>query len=288
MWMGEFPTAVNMVQWHPAFFTILQIELEDYADNLIFENEHQLSKKPMEIDVIVIKKERDIPVQKNIGHLFRGINIIEYKSPDDYLSIDDFYKVYGYTCFYKSDTGKADEIPADELTITMVCSKYPYKLMRHLTSKRKYTIEQVDSGIYYVLGDYFPIQIILTSQLSEENNLWLKSLTNKLDNSGSTQKLLTEYKKHKSNRLYQSAMNTIVRANTPAFQEVKDVCEALLELMKDEIDAAKNDGILQGIQANIRTCKNFNINKAATITNIMKEFSLSEEKATGYVEKYWG
>lgn len=34
------------------------------------------------------------------------------------MSIDDFYKVYGYTCFYKSDTGKEDEIKADELEET--------------------------------------------------------------------------------------------------------------------------------------------------------------------------
>ena len=87
------------LQWHPAFFAGLQIELKDDKENLSFENEHQLSAKPMEIDVLVIKKEKDVPVRKNIGRIFRKHNIIEYKSPKDYLSIDDFYKVYGYTCF---------------------------------------------------------------------------------------------------------------------------------------------------------------------------------------------
>ena len=41
-------------------------------------------------------------IQKNIGRIFRQYNIVEYKSPDDYLSIDDFYKVYAYCCLYKS------------------------------------------------------------------------------------------------------------------------------------------------------------------------------------------
>ena len=78
MWMEENPAVSDALQWHPTFFTVLQIELEDDKENLIFENEHQLSKKPMGIDVLVIKKEKDIPVQKNIGHLFKAINIIEY------------------------------------------------------------------------------------------------------------------------------------------------------------------------------------------------------------------
>lgn len=59
----------EVLQWHPAFFAGLQIELQEDRDNLIFENEHQLGTKPKEIDALVIKKERDIPVKKNIGRI---------------------------------------------------------------------------------------------------------------------------------------------------------------------------------------------------------------------------
>ena len=41
-----------------------------------------------------IKKNVDEPIEKNIGRIFRKHNIVEYKSPTDYLSVDDFYKVY--------------------------------------------------------------------------------------------------------------------------------------------------------------------------------------------------
>ena len=43
----------------------------------------------------------------------------------------------------------------------------------------------------------------------------------------------------------------------------------------------------KGILANIRTCKTFHISKEDTIKNIAKEFSLPEEDAIEYVEKYW-
>ena len=72
----------DKIQWHPAFDAALQIELEDEAEYLEFEPEHLLSKKPMQIDVLV-KNEKDVKIKKNIGRIFRQYNIIEYKSPDD-------------------------------------------------------------------------------------------------------------------------------------------------------------------------------------------------------------
>ena len=75
-------------------------------------------------------------IHKNIGRIFRKHNIIEYKSPDDYLSIDDFYKVYVYACVYKADARAVNMIQIQDLTISLVCSKYPRKLMNHLNLER--------------------------------------------------------------------------------------------------------------------------------------------------------
>ena len=111
------------IQWHPAFDAALCIELNEDLGILDIWNEYMLSKKPMQIDVLIIKKEAGKRIRKKIGHLFRKHNIIEYKSPEDYLSINDFYKVYGYTCFYQSDTKKVCEIDPTELTITFVSEK---------------------------------------------------------------------------------------------------------------------------------------------------------------------
>ena len=111
---------MDLIQWHPTFFADVQVELRKESEKLSFQSEYQLSKKPMEIDVLIIKKKTEEPIEKNIGRIFRKYNIVEYKSPTDYLGIDDFYKVYGYACFYKADTGQENEIPVEELTITFV------------------------------------------------------------------------------------------------------------------------------------------------------------------------
>ena len=173
-------------------------------------------------------------------------NIIEYKSPADYLSIDDFYKVYGYACFYKADTGKNNEVRIEEITITFVSYKYPVKLVKHLREEKRYLVTEVENGIYYVQGDYLPIQIVVVSRLTEEQNLWLRNLPDHMDGTASAEKLIGEYEKHKNSNLYKAVMDIIVRANSKTFLEVKDMCEALKELMKDELDAARESGIQQG------------------------------------------
>ena len=141
------------LQWHPAFYAGIQIEFAEEADKLIFTNEHQLGTKPKEIDVLIIKKNPQERIQKNIGRIFRGHNIVEYKSPEDYLSIDDFYKVYGYACFYKSDTPKVNSIQANDITITFVCHKHPRKFLKHLTIEKNLSVTKHEPGIYYIKGD---------------------------------------------------------------------------------------------------------------------------------------
>ena len=237
----------HVLQWHPAFYADIQIELEEEAGLLVFENEHQLGTKPKEIDVLIVKKEVEVPIRKNIGRIFRKHNIVEYKSPTDYLSIDDFYKVYGYACFYKADTARADSIKIHDITITFVCHRYPRSLIRYLTDEIGYQITRVEDGIYYIIGDKIPIQLILTKELSENHNLWLKNLTDNLEDPEMVNRLIEQYAKHKENSLYKSVMNLIVRANQEKFKEVKAMCEALEELMKDELEAKKVEGITETI-----------------------------------------
>lgn len=85
-----------------------------------------------------------------------------------------------------------------------------------------------------MVGNSIPIQFVVTSKLSSEKNLWLKGLTNHLKDMKLTEALAEDYQKHKSNTLYQSAMDIIMRANKEHFnEEVNTVCEALGELVRE-------------------------------------------------------
>ena len=146
---NEQKSGTSHIPWHPAFVEALQLELEEYRDSLEFFPEYQLTTEPMRIDCVVIKKAKDVVIEKNFAAIFRDVNLLEFKSPDDYVSIADFYKVYAYACLYVS----LEKIPITSLSISFVESHYPKKLLRHLRNIRGYAVEETASGIYTVKGD---------------------------------------------------------------------------------------------------------------------------------------
>lgn len=272
----------KLFQWHPVNYAGLQIEFEDEKKYLSFEDEHQLGTKPMAIDILIIKNTEGYKVKKNIGRIFRKYNIIEYKSPDDYLSIDDFYKVYGYTCFYKADTPTVNQIEVNELTITFISRKYPRKLLRHLELERGFAIQKIESGIYYIVGDAIPIQFIVANKLSQTENLWLKGLTNQLHNYELTAALTKDYYEHKQNTLYESVMDIIMRANKKQFEEANNMCEAMKEFIwehyGDEIMKEKQASFTNGTQNGERKVNTliFKLSELGRIDDILKSATDTE------------
>lgn len=234
------------LQWHSGFSAALRVELEDELDELCIEDEHMLSKKPMQIDVLVVKKKGEQPIRKNIGRIFRKHNIIEYKSPEDYLSINDFYKVYGYTCFYQSETKRVKDIPPEEITMTFICNHYPQKLLEHLKKFKGIEVEKQEAGLYYLLGDSFPIQLVIVKELSKEENYWLQNLRCNLKTGEEIQEVVRRYEQVKHKAYYSGVMNLIVRANQKQMEEEKNMCEALNELFAEELKEADLRGRKEG------------------------------------------
>lgn len=266
------------LQWHPGFSAALRVELEEELDELCIEDEHMLSKKPMQIDVLVVKKKGEQPIRKNIGRIFRKHNIIEYKSPEDYLSINDFYKVYGYTCFYQSETKRVKEIPPEEITITFICNHYPQKLLEHLKKFKGIEVEKQEAGIYYLQGDSFPIQLVIVKELSKKENYWLQNLRCNLKTGEEIQEVVRRYEQVKHKAYYSDVMNLIVRANQKQMEEEKNMCEALNELFAEELKESKEEGIKL-------VKKVFKLTAGgSSVENIAQECGISVEKVKEILE----
>ncbi len=240
--------ADGKLQWHPAFVAALHIEFEDEMDVLEIESEHQLGKKPMQIDILIIKKTEETAIRKNIGRIFRKYNVIEYKSPEDSLSINDFYKVYAYTCFLQSDTGTVNEIRSDDLTITYVCNHYPREMIKKLENNRKLRAVEKADGIYYLEGDEFPIQVIVTKELSRKDNYWMQNLRNDLKVGTEIESLAERYEKKKQESYYQAVMDLIMRANWEQMEEERKMCDAFRELFAEDFKRAEEEGLKRGME----------------------------------------
>lgn len=58
------------VQWHPGFVAAMNLEFAENRDALVFEKEYNLNTKPLEIDLLVIKKEASVQIGNEIGAFF--------------------------------------------------------------------------------------------------------------------------------------------------------------------------------------------------------------------------
>lgn len=238
------------LQWHPAFCSALRLELLEDAENLEFTDEFQLTEKPLQIDCTVVKVKRDCKIKNEIGKIFRKHNIFEYKSPKDELNIDTFYKAVAYACLYKVLPNHVDEIPAEEITITLIRDRKPVKLLGEL-EKSGYGYKKEAAGIYYVNGAMFPVQIIESSELDVDMHVQLKALTNHLEESLMRQYLLqvSTFEGREKN-LADIVLQVIVNSNMEKVREWKGseqtMCEALRVLMKEELKEERVAGLREG------------------------------------------
>ena len=240
------------LQWHPAFCAATELELRQDLDVLELIPEYNLSKKPLQIDLVIIKKmDWKRTLQNEIGHIMRGHNILEYTGPGDELTIDSFFKVIGYASLYKAQGIAVNKIPASEVTVSFFRNAYPKALFQEL-KKEGYILKKMYPGIYYVRGKVpFPVQIAVTSQLERKAHCSLRVLTTQVEMQDAELFLeqihYLESKNERSN--IDSVLQVSVNANKQVYSLLRrqnEMCEALRELMKDEIEKELENKLEQG------------------------------------------
>ena len=248
-------TKETRTQWHPAFCAAVKLELIENKGDLDYTNEYNLNSKPIQMDLLVIKKSKDVEIKNEIGKIFRGHNIMEYKSPEDSLNVDTYVKVLGYACLYKASEVHVGEIVLDDITITLVREGKPRELLKWFV-KNDYEVCEVYKGIYYIekIGS-FPIQVIVSGELSTENQKWLTALSSNLKQKDAERIVLqAESLKQKDMKVYaDSVLQATIKANEAMFHKIREeseyMCEALRELMKEDLDEALAKGTKLGREA---------------------------------------
>lgn len=226
---------INKIKWHPAFVAATMLALKADRKHLEYQRELQLSKEPIKADLMIIKKEPGIRVKNQIGHIFKRYNILEYKSPDDNLTIDDYYKIIAYASLYKALGKGVNSVPSDELTISLVRDNMPDKLFKHLEDLGL-KIGKAYSGIYYIEGSLIlpRQQIVVTKELDGKDNAFLKVLTKNLEIDTATE-FVTEAqrlraKEDKINLI--AVLNVSFSANEQLYNTLRKEYKTMTEIFK--------------------------------------------------------
>ncbi len=294
----------SKIQWHPGFVAAMNLELMDYRDGLVFEKEYNLNTKPLEIDLLIIKKEASLHISNDIGLLFRGHNILEYKSPDDHLDIDTFSKTLAYAYLYKSYGKTLDEIKTDDITISIVREAKPAGLFRCFR-EHGCSVSTRYSGIYYIEGPFpFPIQIITTRQLDKKSHTWLNALSSKLDKRDirNLLDLICMMTEKTDREMAGSVLEVSIGANRHIVEELMGddlMFETLMEIMEPRINEIRKidretallegrrlgqrEGRKEGIQGAIEMLRNLQFNDDEIKSEIIRQYDLSDDEAAGFL-----
>ncbi len=281
------------IQWHPGFVAAMDMEFKEDREKLELESEHNLNKKPLEIDLLVIKKEKDSEIHNEIGRIFRGHNIMEYKSPKDQLDIDTFYKVSGYASLYKSYGKTVDGIKAEDVTISLLREAKPRELFNYF-KKHNVEVGMPYNGIYYIQGlSPFPAQVVVIKELGQEGHMWIKALTDKMKKTDlenlieKSGELCDEYDR----KLVESILEVTLNANIGLIEELRGdtkMGEMMLKIMQPVILEIEKKAEIRGKKAGIEEGKKTGIQEGKIIgaIEILRNFKSNDDVKKIIMEKY--
>lgn len=283
------------IQWHPGFVAAMDLELAANRADLVYEKEYNLNTKPLEIDLLVIKKDKDVRTANEIGWIFRGYNILEYKSPDDSHDIDAFYKAGAYAGLYKAYGGVSDERKADDITVSLIRESRPDGLFEYF---QRHNIRTTNPyrGIYYVLDAVlFPTQIIVSREMDRKSHTWLKALSGKMKKQDMKELLekIEAIKLTFDRELADSVLEVSIRANRHVVDELRgdgSMCQALLEIMEPEINKIKEDAVAAAkedeILCAVKSFRDLGASDIQIKDVLVKNHRLSFAEAEKYLHTY--
>ena len=152
------------VEYHNGFYGAVHAVYEPMNIPMEYMQEHDLGDEPIRMDMLIIKRETN-PLTDPIGSFFRTHNVLEYKSPEDALTIDDFFKAQGYALIYKGLGKTVNAVPLQELTVSLFRHGYPREMMEAL-KKEGFQVQEAHPGVYRISGPIsVPAQVIAASRL---------------------------------------------------------------------------------------------------------------------------
>ena len=265
----------DKIQWHPGFCSAAELELMEHKTELEFIREYNLGKEPLRVDLLVIKKRPGTVIKNEIGRIFKQHNLLEYKSPDDGFDIDDYYKVVGYACIYKSQGETVDAVPAEEVTVSIFREAYPRGFIKKLESQGQ-SVEEKYPGVYYIKGQVmFDTQIVVMRELQKHSGLKILSKNAREEDIRSFLEEVSRYTKQGDKNNADAVLQVSVMANKKLYEAIRRdfvMCEALKELMKDEIDKEAEKARKNTMQSDL---KNLMENTGWTKEKAMKMLGIS-------------
>ncbi|MDR3147215.1 MAG: hypothetical protein LBU00_02405 [Treponema sp.] len=195
-------------------------------------------------------------IDSPLGKIFRIINIVEYKSPGDYLSIADYHKVLSYVHLYCALNG----LRAGEVTISFVTGRHPRTVLRYLREELGFEVQEGEPGIYQVRGGEFgAMQVIETGKLREEDGgIWLRELRRGLKVE-ELKGIIERGKDMPAGTPLKAYLRMVAEANRATVKELVAMSNAFEKVMEECGLAAKweRQGLRRGVRRSVKKLQEY-------------------------------
>ncbi|MCR5138136.1 MAG: hypothetical protein K6C12_13800 [Oscillospiraceae bacterium] len=240
---------VGKIEYHYGFYGAVHAEYEPTHVKMEYLQEHELGEEPVRMDMLLLKLE-DTPLTDPIGSFFRAHNVLEYKSPEDRLTVSAFYKAQGYALLYKGMEKTVDAIPLEQVTVTLFHDAYPRRMFRML-EERGMDIAEVHPGVYRVTGPLsVHTQVVVTSRLPKGEYSAFKALAKNASKDDIISLLGLADSNHPQMVDYvRAVLNVSIIINEKTIEEIKEagiMPEAVRRVFQEEFKQERDEGRMEG------------------------------------------
>ena len=272
--------------FHYGFYAAMRVEYGLICADIKYEQEYQLGKEPVRLDFAMIKNSSDTVFSDPIGSFFGIYNLFEYKSPDDSLTVDDFYKSQGYAALFKISGYDNDTVNIGDISFTLMVYRRPVKLFDYLV-KNDFTVTQRFAGIYKITGGIcVKTQIVVISELEQKTYPGIRLLSR----NNVTKDDVYDYIKTvigSGDDVIKKNAGTVLHicfnANRELARQIKEekiMSDYVRDLWKDEFDKAERNGREEGRNETEIGFISRMLKSNVSISNIIEWSGLSYEKIT--------
>ena len=242
------------IDWHAGFAGGLGYFFREYQDRIEVQREFNLTKQSPRIDFLLIKKDPGAASGNAVGDTFRRYNILEYKSPDAPLDIDVIWKCIGYAGLFKGLAKTVDEVPAEELTVSIFRARRPDALFARLREEGS-LVEETSPGLYRIRGLVaLSLHIVITRELEGDVFRTFRVMMPDAPEEDVRAFLLeAEALQDRGTKLWQNVgavLQVSAAANRSLFEKLRketQMGDVLKEIMHEEIEAGYAKGRAEGL-----------------------------------------
>ena len=175
------------------------------------------------------------------------------------------------------------------------------------TTENGYRVSNPYGGIYYIESSFnIPTQIIVGSELDSREHEWLHLLSDRVTKQEMAHAI--EYSRNTESQEERNLIDAIFEVSVAANKEVVEelvrgdeaMCQALMEIMKPEIDEIVTTAVLQEcrktaerveketaertIKAAVKSLRRFNASDADIKTALVEDYGIPEQEALSYLK----